>query len=61
MLFRSKTTTQTRGILRLTTWPDCADGKKLAFAVYHGGGHSFPQASGATPSAASVIWSFFGG
>jgi len=56
-----KTTTQTRGILRLTTWPDCADGTRLAFAVYHGGGHSFPQASGATPSAAAVIWAFFGG
>jgi len=57
----TQTTTQARGILHLTTWPDCADGTRLAFAVYHGGGHSFPQASGATPSAAAVIWSFFGG
>jgi poly(3-hydroxybutyrate) depolymerase/peptidoglycan/LPS O-acetylase OafA/YrhL len=57
----AKTTKQTRGIMALTTWPDCADGTRLAFAVYHGGGHSFPQASGATPSAAAVIWAFFNG
>jgi polyhydroxybutyrate depolymerase len=53
------TTTQTRGALRLTTWRDCADGTRLAFAVYRGGGHSFPQPTSTTPSAATVIWAFF--
>jgi polyhydroxybutyrate depolymerase len=52
-------TVQVHGSLRLTTWSDCADGTRLGFAVYGSGGHSFPQASGATPSAATVIWAFF--
>jgi poly(3-hydroxybutyrate) depolymerase/peptidoglycan/LPS O-acetylase OafA/YrhL len=57
----SATTVQVRGSLRLTTWRDCTDGTQLGFAVYTGGGHSFPQASGATPAAATVIWAFFAG
>ena len=52
---------QVQGSLRLTTWSDCTDGTRLGFAVYSSGGHSFPQASGATPSAATVIWTFFTG
>jgi poly(3-hydroxybutyrate) depolymerase/peptidoglycan/LPS O-acetylase OafA/YrhL len=52
-------TVQVHGSLRLTTWSDCADGTRLGFAVYGSGGHGFPQASGATPSAATVIWAFF--
>jgi poly(3-hydroxybutyrate) depolymerase/peptidoglycan/LPS O-acetylase OafA/YrhL len=54
-------TVQVRGTLRLTTWSHCADGTRLGFAVYSSGGHSFPQALGATPSAATVIWAFFTG
>jgi poly(3-hydroxybutyrate) depolymerase/peptidoglycan/LPS O-acetylase OafA/YrhL len=55
----AETSVETRGTLLLTTWRDCAEGTRLAFAVYHGGGHSFPQPSGATPSGAAVIWAFF--
>jgi polyhydroxybutyrate depolymerase len=51
--------TQTRGSMQLTTWSDCQNGARLGFAVYQGGGHLFPQPSGATPGAASVIWAFF--
>jgi polyhydroxybutyrate depolymerase len=51
--------TGTRGSMQLTTWSDCRNGARLGFAVYHGGGHSFPQSSGATPGAATVIWAFF--
>ena len=45
----------TRGALTLSTWHG-KDGTSVEFAVYNSGGHSFPQASGATPSAAAVIW-----
>ncbi|HEY1625473.1 MAG TPA: acyltransferase family protein [Streptosporangiaceae bacterium] len=53
------TTVQVRGSMRLTTWNGCADGSRLGFAAYTSGKHSFPQPSGATPSAAAVIWAFF--
>jgi poly(3-hydroxybutyrate) depolymerase/peptidoglycan/LPS O-acetylase OafA/YrhL len=49
----------TQGSLSLTTWRSCSNGTRLGFAVYHGGGHSFPQPQGATPSGAAVIWAFF--
>jgi polyhydroxybutyrate depolymerase len=50
------------GDLKLTTWPawtGCASGKRLAFAVYATGGHSFPRPPLSNPAAAQVIWSFF--
>jgi polyhydroxybutyrate depolymerase len=50
------------GDLTLTTWPawtGCATGKRLAFAVYQTGGHSFPRPPLSNPAAAQVIWSFF--
>jgi poly(3-hydroxybutyrate) depolymerase/peptidoglycan/LPS O-acetylase OafA/YrhL len=45
-----------KGKLTLSVWQG-ADGTRVAFAVYTGGGHSFPQPSGPTPSAAALIWS----
>jgi polyhydroxybutyrate depolymerase len=50
-------TVVTRGSLRLSTWQG-TDGTRVQFAVYGPGGHSFPQASGNTPSAGAVIWDF---
>jgi poly(3-hydroxybutyrate) depolymerase/peptidoglycan/LPS O-acetylase OafA/YrhL len=50
----------TRGGLTLSTWHG-KDGTSVVFAVYSSGKHSFPQASGDTPSAAAVIWSFVTG
>lgn len=52
-------TAATRGSMRLVTWSDCKNGTRLGFAVYRGGGHSFPQPTRSTPDGASVIWAFF--
>src|SRR5487761_1243238 len=49
----------TEGSLRLETWTSCKDGTRLAFAVYQGGKHDIPLGNATTPSAASIIWSFF--
>jgi polyhydroxybutyrate depolymerase len=51
--------TTTHGSMTITTWTGCADGTRLAFALWNSGGHSFPQPKGNTPGAAPVIWSFF--
>lgn len=48
----------TEGGLQLSTW-SCRRGTRIAFALYHGGGHSFPQGDKLTPSAGSLIWAFF--
>jgi polyhydroxybutyrate depolymerase len=47
------------GTVTLTTWSGCADGTRLALAVWAGGVHSFPRPPGSVPAAAQVIWSFF--
>jgi polyhydroxybutyrate depolymerase len=53
-------TVLTRGGLTLSTWHG-KNGTSVEFAVYSSGKHSFPQASGDTPSAAAVIWAFLTG
>jgi polyhydroxybutyrate depolymerase len=47
------------GTVTLTTWSGCADGARLALAVWSGGVHSFPRPPGSVPAAAQVLWSFF--
>jgi polyhydroxybutyrate depolymerase len=47
------------GSVTLTTWSGCADGARLALAVWSGGVHSFPRPPGSVPAAAQVLWSFF--
>ncbi len=47
------------GQMTLTTWSGCADGTRLGFAVWPGGGHVFPAPPVNRPAAAQVIWSFF--
>jgi polyhydroxybutyrate depolymerase len=49
-----------RGDLTLSVWQGVG-GTRVAFAVYQGGGHSFPQATASTPSAAALIYSFVTG
>jgi poly(3-hydroxybutyrate) depolymerase/peptidoglycan/LPS O-acetylase OafA/YrhL len=46
----------TSGALKLSVWKG-ADGTRVEFAVYTGGGHGFPQGTKTTPSAASLIYS----
>jgi poly(3-hydroxybutyrate) depolymerase/peptidoglycan/LPS O-acetylase OafA/YrhL len=50
-------TVVTRSGLQISTWRG-KDGTRVEFAVWNSGGHSFPQASGQTPSGAAVIWAF---
>lgn len=47
------------GTVTLTTWSECADGTRLALAVWAGGVHSFPRPPASVPAAAQVLWSFF--
>jgi polyhydroxybutyrate depolymerase len=53
-------TTTATGSLTYVTWPECAQGTRLALATYSGGSHLWPAGDGATPDAASVIERFFG-
>jgi polyhydroxybutyrate depolymerase len=48
-----------RGVMTLTTWPSCADGKRLAWGVWQSGGHNFPPPTAHAPGADQIIWSFF--
>ena len=50
--------TASHGSMTITTWASCASGARLGFAVWDGGGHSFPQPTGNTPGAAPIIWPF---
>lgn len=56
----TSSTTVSQGSAQVTTW-GCQDQKRIAFAVYTGGGHSWPAGTAGTPSAASLIWGFFRG
>ncbi len=47
------------GTVTVTTWSGCADGTRLALAVWSGGVHSFPRPPASVPAAAQVLWSFF--
>ena len=44
--------------LTLTTWPDCAAGSSVTFAVYSTGVHSYPRPPGSFPAASQVIWAW---
>jgi len=46
------------GDMTITSWSSCADGKRLAWAVYTIGGHNFPPPTPHSPSGSQVIWSF---
>jgi polyhydroxybutyrate depolymerase len=51
--------TRTQGNLTSTTWAGCGSGDIVQLSLYQGGNHAWPQAVGATPSAALVMWAFF--
>jgi polyhydroxybutyrate depolymerase len=55
----AKSTVRHSGQMTLTTWSGCADGTRLAFAVWPGGLHLFPRPPLTTPAASQAIWSFF--
>ncbi len=45
--------------MSLTSWSGCAEGKRLAWAVYTIGGHNWPPPTAHSPSGSAIIWSFF--
>ena len=47
------------GQMTLTTWSGCADGTRIAFAVWPGGEHLFPRPPVTDPAASQAIWTFF--
>jgi poly(3-hydroxybutyrate) depolymerase/peptidoglycan/LPS O-acetylase OafA/YrhL len=49
-----------KGALNLSVWQG-TDGSKVEFAVYTGGGHSFPQPTATTPSAGALIYQLASG
>lgn len=55
----SKSAALHSGQMTLTTWSGCADGTRLAFAVWPDGEHFFPTPPITTPAASQAIWSFF--
>lgn len=46
------------GIATITTWTHCRAGARVQFCLYRAIGHLWTPASGATPSAQSVVWDF---
>ncbi|HWG72538.1 MAG TPA: PHB depolymerase family esterase [Acidimicrobiales bacterium] len=47
------------GVEQTTTWGQCANGTKVAYSLYAGQNHNWPATTATTPSAGSVMWSFF--
>jgi polyhydroxybutyrate depolymerase len=47
-----------QGNLTMTTWPDCASGASVSFAVYTAGVHSYPRPPVSFPAASQVIWAW---
>jgi polyhydroxybutyrate depolymerase len=47
------------GNMTQTTWTKCADGARLSFAVWPTGGHGLPGPPGQSPTASTVMYSFF--
>ncbi len=56
---RGQAAVSTRGTLTEQRWTTCSGSASVALAVYAGATHTWPQASGATPSAEAVMWGFF--
>jgi len=54
----SQAATTRSGWLTFTQW-HCADGTRVAFALYASGAHDFPPPEKYEPAAAAVIWAFF--
>jgi polyhydroxybutyrate depolymerase len=56
---RAAPATTIAGKLTSTTWTACDSGDLVQLSLYAGGDHAWPQAEGATPAVAQVIWTFF--
>ncbi len=54
----AKSASSHQGNMTLTTWPDCADGSSVSFAVYTAGVHSYPRPPVSFPAASQVIWAW---
>jgi poly(3-hydroxybutyrate) depolymerase/surface polysaccharide O-acyltransferase-like enzyme len=54
----AKSASSQQGNMTLTTWPDCASGTSVSFAVYTVGVHSYPRPPVSFPAASQVIWAW---
>jgi poly(3-hydroxybutyrate) depolymerase/surface polysaccharide O-acyltransferase-like enzyme len=54
----AKSASSHTGNMTLTTWPDCAGGSSVTFAVYTVGVHSYPRPPVSFPDASQVIWAW---
>ena len=52
--------TVTAGVATETVWTQCAGDHSVGVVVYQGDSHTWPETSGATPSAQQMMWNFFG-
>jgi poly(3-hydroxybutyrate) depolymerase/peptidoglycan/LPS O-acetylase OafA/YrhL len=57
----TKSVKETQGNMTYTLWPDCAVGKRVGFAVYTAGVHSWPRPPVSYPAASQVIMAFVTG
>jgi polyhydroxybutyrate depolymerase len=55
----STTNVLKQGNMTDTTWTNCANGVRLAFAVWTTGAHNFPEPPKDFPTGSAVIYSFF--
>lgn len=58
---RARPTTSPRGDADVTTWVGCRGAARVAFVLYPGGSHAWPEGGPGRPSAQSLVWAFFGG
>jgi polyhydroxybutyrate depolymerase len=57
---RASATSGKGGPVQVTTWTRCRQGTRITFAVYQGGGHSWPTGGGGTTPAATLMSDFAG-
>ena len=52
-------TVTAHGVEQTTNWIHCANGARVAYSLYRGQNHNWPVPTPTTPSAESLMWSFF--
>lgn len=55
----SRTLPNAEGKMDSTIWYSCSGGRRVGLALFQGQTHTWPEGTGATPSAQQVMWNFF--
>jgi polyhydroxybutyrate depolymerase len=55
----AKSTSQTVGSETTRIWSDCHAGEAVAYTLFNGEDHTWPEGTTTTPSAQQIIWAFF--